>query len=277
MNESHGEQKRIALINDLTGFGRCSISVALPVISALKVQCCPVPTCIFSNHTGFPSHFMEDFTPGMEPYIGEWKKLGLSFSGISVGFLCSAAQLRIANRFISDFQDGSTIVIVDPVMGDHGKAYACCTNELLSGMKELVRRADILTPNLTEACILTDTPFRADMGLSEASLLAERLSRLGPSKIVITGLSQKSFVCNLCYEKGHAPSVVRTKRVGRERCGTGDLFSAILSADAVNGVPLTDSVRKASLFIKKCVQRSIELHIPETDGVCFEEFLHTLR
>lgn len=277
MDHAQKQQKKIALINDFTGYGRCSIAVALPVISAMKVQCCPLPTSMFSNHTGYPSYFREDFTPYMERYAAEWKKLGLHFSGISIGFLGSADQIRIVDRFISDFRDERTVVIMDPVMGDHGRAYAACTRELCGKMKELIRRADILTPNLTEACILTDTPYRADLTLREAAVLAEKLSALGPSGVVITGISKKNDVCNLCYEKGKPAAVIKTRRIGPERCGTGDLFSAILSADAVNGVPLKDSVRKASLFIKKCVRRSVERRLPLTDGVCFEEFLHTLH
>lgn len=277
MQESHNKQKKIALINDFTGFGRCSISVALPIISALKVQCCPLPTSVFSNHTGFSSYFMEDFTKSMERYADEWKKLGLCFSGISTGFLGSAEQIRIVDRFISDFRDDHTIVIMDPVMGDQGTPYATYTNEMCRKMRDLIHHADILTPNLTEACILTDTPYRPDMKAAKALVLAERLSAQGPSKVVISGLSQKSYICNLCYEKGKSPFLVKTKRIGTERCGTGDIFSAIISADAVNEVPFKDSVQKASIFIKKCVQRSIDLDIPLTDGVCFEEFLHTLH
>ena len=277
MNQTHNHQKKIAIINDFTGFGRCSITVALPIISTLKVQCCPLPTSVFSNHTGYPSFFMEDFTPNMDAYASEWKKLDLHFSGISTGFLGSADQIDIVSRFIADFRDEETIVIIDPVMGDCGVTYATYTEEMCRKMKQLIRHADILTPNLTEACILTDTPYRPDITITESVRIAEKLSAQGPSKVVITGISQKSFLCNLCYEKGQEPAIIKVKKVGTERCGTGDIFSAIISADAVNGVPLKDSVRKASLFIKKCIRRSIELDIPLTDGVCFEEVLHTLR
>ena len=277
MNQTHNHQKKIAIINDFTGFGRCSITVALPIISTLKVQCCPLPTSVFSNHTGYPSFFMEDFTPNMDAYASEWKKLDLHFSGISTGFLGSADQIDIVSRFIADFRDEETIVIIDSVMGDCGVTYATYTEEMCRKMKQLIRHADILTPNLTEACILTDTPYRPDITITESVRIAEKLSAQGPSKVVITGISQKSFLCNLCYEKGQEPAIIKVKKVGTERCGTGDIFSAIISADAVNGVPLKDSVRKASLFIKKCIRRSIELDIPLTDGVCFEEVLHTLR
>ena len=276
-NNSHNHQKKIALINDFSGFGRCSIAVELPIISKLKVQCCPLPTSIFSNHTGFPSHFMEDFTPNMEDFIAEWKKLHLTFSGISTGFLGSADQIRIVSNFITDFRTKDTVVIVDPVMGDYGKPYPTYTEDMCRRMKELVKYADIITPNLTEACILTDTPYKEQVKTSEILELVKKLSDLGPSKVVITGIPQKSYICNFCYEEGKEPAFVKTHKVGQSRSGTGDIFAAIISADAVNGIPFNDSVKKASLFIKKCILSSIELDIPLTDGVCFEEVLDKLK
>ena len=145
-------------------------------------------------------------------------------------------------------------------------------------MKELVHYADILTPNMTEACILTDTPYEdKKWHLSEIEAMAEKLSKAGPSKIVITGITQGQYVANFCHEAGKSSRVLRTHRIGTSRSGTGDIFTAIIAADAVNGVPFDRSVKKASNFIKKCIQRSIELDIPLTDGVCFEEVLHTLK
>jgi pyridoxine kinase len=253
------------------------MAVSLPIISQLKIQCCPLPTSIFSNHTGFPSFFFEDFTSKMESYIAEWKKLDLHFSGINTGFLGSADQIRIVSDFVRDFKTEETIVIIDPVMGDYGNPYPTYTVDMCRRMKELIHHADILTPNLTEACILTDTPYRKNWKVAEVIALAEKLSCQGPEKVVITGIPQKSYVCNLCYEKGQEPSIIKTQKIGTERSGTGDIFSAIISADAVNGVPFQDSVRKASHFIKRCILKSIELDIPLTDGVCFEEVLHTLH
>lgn len=274
----HNRQKKIAVINDMSGFGRCSIAVSMPIISAMKVQCCPVPTSIFSNHTGFPEFFFEDYTAKMQPYIDNWKKLGLEFDGIQTGFLGSEQQIEIVKRFISDFRTERTTVIIDPVMGDHGKPYPTYTDELCQAMKQLVGYADILTPNLTEACILTDTPFHeGHWETKELVRLAYALAEQGPEKIVITGVPQKTYVSNLVYEKGGEAKLLRTLRIGDERSGTGDVFSSIVAADAVNQVPFETSVRKASAFVKKCILRSIELGIPKTDGVCFEEFLTTLH
>ncbi|MDD6610958.1 MAG: pyridoxamine kinase [Clostridiales bacterium] len=274
----HNRQKKIAVINDISGFGRCSIAVSMPIISAMKVQCCPVPTSIFSNHTGFPEFFFDDYTEKMQQYIDNWKKLYLEFHGIQTGFLGSERQIEIVKQFIEDFCTPHTVVIIDPVMGDHGKTYPTYTPELCQSMKQLVAYADILTPNLTEACILTDTPFHeGHWTMKELEQLAQQLAAQGPEKIVITGVPQKKYVSNLVYEQGGTPKLLRTLRIGSERSGTGDVFSSIVAADAVNHVPFEESVRKASRFIKKCILRSIELGLPKTDGVCFEEFLTTLK
>lgn len=274
---SHNNQKKIAVINDFSGFGRCSIAVALPIISTLKIQCCPLPTSIFSNHTGFDSFFFDDYTDKMPLYINEWKKLGLQFDGITSGFLGSKKQIEIVTQFFKDFKTKENIIIVDPVMGDYGKIYATYTKEMCEEMKELVQYADIITPNITELCILTDTPYQEKWKISELEKMTEELSKKGPEKIVVTGIVQKEFIANFCYEKGKSPKILRCHRVGTQRSGTGDVFSSIIAADAVNQVPFDKSVKKASNFIKKCILKSIEMDIPVTDGVCFEELLQTLK
>lgn len=274
--DNHNRQKKIALINDFTGFGRCSIAVQLPIISAQKVQCCAMPTSIFSNHSGYEHFFYTDYTADMPAYADEWKYLGLTFEGILSGFLGSAEQIEIVSRFIQDFRTEKTIVIVDPVMGDHGKAYATYTQEMCKKMERLVRLSDIVVPNVTEACILTDTPYKENWKRKELLLLAKKLADLGPDKVVITGIPQKTYVANFCYEKEKGEALLRTKKVGSSRPGTGDIFSAIVAADAVNQAEFTRSVKKASGFIKRCIERSIEMELPLADGVCFEELLDTL-
>lgn len=274
---NHNHQKKIALINDMSGFGRCSIAVALPIISMLKVQCCPIPTSIFSNHTGFPDYYFQDFTDSMEPYMEMWKKLDLQFNGICTGFLGSEKQIQIVRHFMKTFKKEDTIVVVDPVMGDYGKPYPTYTNAMCQRMKELVQYADIITPNLTEACVLTDSPYKDRWKMKELEILAAKLSAMGPQKVVITGIPQKTYVSNLCYENKEGFAFIKTHKVGTSRSGTGDIFAGIIAADAVNGIYFQDSVRKASRFIKKCILKSIELDIPITDGVCFEELLYTLK
>ena len=271
-------QKKIAAINDLSGYGRCALTVAIPVISHMRLQCCPVPTSILSNHTGYSEYFFDDYSDRLPAYIAMWKKLNLHFDGIMSGFLGSKEQIGIVEEFIRQFATGDTKVVVDPVMGDHGKIASTYTEEMCTEMRRLVSLADIITPNLTEACRLTDTPYK-ETGWKEKELLfmAEQLNEMGPEQIVITGIPKGQFIANFVYEKGTEPGMIRTHRVGDERCGTGDLFAAIVAADAVNGVPFRESVRKASVFVRKSMVKSIERGIDRKNGVCFEEILHTLN
>ena len=279
----HNHQKKIALINDFTGFGRCSIPVQLPIISKLKIQCCPLPTAIFSNHTGFDQFFHTDYTENMTPYVSMWKHLELSFKGILSGFLGSKEQIQIVSDFIRDFKSEDTIVVVDPVMGDYGHLYPTYTEAMAENMAQLVALADIVVPNVTEACILTHTPYKDKWTTKELLVIARKVSALGPKKVVITGISQKTYVSNLCYESADLSdglerySMLKTHKIGNSRSGTGDIFSAIIASDAVNGIDFQTSVRKASKFIQKCILTSIALDIPLTDGVAFEEVLSELK
>ncbi len=269
----HNHQKKIAVINDFCGFGRCSLSVSLPILSALKIQCCPFPTSIFSNHTGFNSFYCMDFTNHMEAYLKEWSKLHLHFQGILTGFLGSPEQIDIVKHFFARFQTESTITVIDPVMGDYGKLYATYSPQLAEKMCTLMPYADIVTPNLTEACLLTHTPYHESMCEEELTALCKKLAQMGPKKIVISGLERGEDLENFVYEAGQSPVVLREHKVGPCRSGTGDVFSSILVADAVNDIPLTDSVRHASAFIAKALRHTTELNLPKTDGICFEEYL----
>ena len=274
---NHNRQKKIALINDYSGFGRCSVAVELPIISKMKIQCCPLPTSILSNHTGFESFFFEDFTSRMQVYMDEWKKLDLQFAGICTGFLGSHLQIKVVEGFLKSFKKKDTMVVIDPVMGDYGKMYPTYTMKTCDEMRKLVKYANILTPNLTEASILAKVPYKEDATNAELSAIAETLCKMGPHKIVITGIVRGKYIANYCYEEGQPPFEIRTMKVGTQRSGTGDIFTAIIVADAVNGVPFKESVKKASSFVKQCIMKAIEMDIPLTDGVPFEEVLDKLK
>lgn len=275
---SQSKQKKIAAINDLTGFGRCALTVAIPVISHMKLQCCPVPTSILSNHTGYSEYFFDDYTDRLTEYLAMWKKLDLKFDGIMSGFLGSVEQIAMVEAFVKNFREADTVVVIDPVMGDHGKIAGTYTEEMCREMGKLVSLADIVTPNLTEVCKLTDTPYR-EKGWKKTELLAmaEKLHSMGPKKIVITGIPQGGFIANFMYQEGKEAKMFRTHKEGDERCGTGDLFAAIIAADAVNGVDFVKSVRKASSFVKKCMMKTMEMHVEPKNGVCFEEILQLLK
>ena len=270
---SHNRQKKIAVINDFSGFGRCSITASLPIISALGIQCCPLPTAIFSNHTQFDSFYGADFTGHMDAYMDEWRKLDLHFRGILTGYLGSPEQVRIVKRFLAQFKRADTVTVIDPVMGDNGALYPAYSPELARQMGSLVPYADILTPNLTEACILTGTAYDAQMDAAGLLALCEKLSAMGPKQIVISGLERGEDLENFVFRAGREPVSIHVHKVGGYRSGTGDVFSSILAADAVNGLDLVDSVRHASSFIAKVLRRAVELELPKYDGLCFEEFL----
>lgn len=275
-NINHNNQPKVAVFNDFSGFGRCSIAVALPLISALKVQCCAIPTAIFSNHTGFESFFVDDYTEKIENYTQEWGKLGLEFNAISSGFLGSTAQISIVENFISRFKTPKTLVIIDPVMGDVGRLYPTYKPETAQKMRSLVTHADILTPNLTEACILTDTPYTPNPSDNFLRELCFKLNRFGAKKIVITGLDNGCEISNMIFDHEKGFSFVSKPKSGKQRSGTGDVFSAIITGCAVRKFDFTKSVEIAAEFISKAIKRSDELKIPTTDGICFEEILNDL-
>ena len=278
---AESRQKRMAVVNDFSGFGRCSLAVSLPVVSAAGIECCALPTAVFSNHTGYPDYFFDDYTEKMEPFIEKWRKLQLEFDGIYTGFLGSKRQIDIVMRFIKAFKTAQTKVIVDPVMGDHGRLYTTYTDDMCLEMKSLVSLADIVTPNLTEACILTGTPYRGTpWERRELARMARELCKMGAKKVVITGISRGQELTNFLYEQnggaGESLCTVSGLKVGGERAGTGDVFSSIVAADMVNGLEFRESVIRAGRFIARASRYSDELGVPPQEGICFEPFLKQL-
>lgn len=271
-------QKRIALVNDITGFGRCSVTVELPLISAMKIQACPLPTAILSVHTGFPDHYLDDYTERMAPYIASWEKNGLAFDGICTGFLGSAEQIAIVLDFIRRFKGAGTRVMVDPVMGDYGKLYPSCTQEMCDKMRSLLGVADLVTPNLTEACQLLDIPYPTDGIVTDDELceMAEALAARGPKQVVITGLHEGDTIKNFLYEEGKI-AIVRAPKIGGDRSGSGDAFAAIVAASLIRGEELEAAVQKAASFISRCLAYALELDLPWNYGLPFEEYLTELR
>lgn len=274
--------KKLAVISDLTGYGRCSMTVALPVISALQVQACPVPTAIFSNHTAFPTWYTDDYTSHIPDYLHGWEQLGLTFDGIYSSFLGSVTQADIVADFIRRQKEhsGNVRIIVDPVMGDHGKAYATITPDLCHALRTLVSMADLITPNLTEACLLTNSDYALYQDAAKDSVrmdeLIHKLAALGPKQIVITGIPVQNRLRNLIYDHG-CISAYETPVKGEGRPGTGDLFASIIASCAVRAYPFADAVKLAADFIGICTNASHEAGIPVTEGVCFEYFLSELH
>lgn len=270
---------RLAMINDIAGFGRCSTTVSLPVISVMKVQVCPVPTSVLSNHLGFPLCHFDDYTSHMRDYIKVWSELGLTFDGLYCGFLGNEEQINIVREFVEMFRP--PLFLLDPVMGDHGRAYSSITETHVQKMKELLPLADIITPNITEACLLTGTPWKdGEWTMQELSGLCEKLASLClkdsvSASIVITGIRQRDSLVNFLWDDG-VYTTVASPIAGASRPGTGDIFASILAADAVRGETLLSSVQKAANFIGLCIAGSEKAGTPVQEGVVFEKYLAAL-
>ncbi|MBR6941727.1 MAG: pyridoxamine kinase [Fibrobacter sp.] len=271
-------QKKIALINDVTGFGRCSIAVMAPIVSAMKIQAVTVPTAILSAHTQFPEYYFDDYTSKMRDYIQTYKDLNLNFDAIASGFLGSEEQVDIVIDFFKTFKKNGTFALVDPVMGDYGRLYETYTPSLCEKMKALVHYADILTPNLTELCTLTDVKYREE-GFNDAELatMCQKLVEQGPEHIVVTGIRYNSKqIMNYVYSKGEEPRIVMVDRIGGDRSGTGDVISSIIAGMYLNGHDFYESVKKAAEFVSKCLRYCEDNNVPTHWGLCFEMYLRDL-
>lgn len=267
---------RAACINDLSGFGRCSLTTAISVLSAAGVQACPVPTAVLSKHTGFDSYYFKDLTDCLELYMNDWKSL--EFDGIYSGFLGSAGQIEAVESFIEFHKSkpNPPCVIIDPVMGDAGRLYATYTLQMQNEMKRLVKHADILTPNITEACFLTDTLYCGEeIYPQKATELVKKLGEKTNAKIVLTGIVKQDKILNMTYSNGdiQLSEVIREKKI---YSGTGDIFSSVVCAFILKGKPLHKAVDIAGRFISEAIERTSVTNSPLTEGVVFEPVLHKL-
>lgn len=270
-------QKKIALINDITGFGRCSIAVMAPVVSAMKIQAVAVPTAILSTHTQFPEYYFDDYTPRMRDYIDTYKKLDMSFDAIATGFLGSEEQVDIVVDFIKTFKKEGVFTLVDPVMGDYGRLYKTYTPALCNKMKDLIRHADILTPNLTELCSLMDVDYRdGDFSPAELEAMCQQLSFQGPKHIVVTGIHHGKQIMNFVFSRGETPKTIMVDRIGGDRSGTGDVISAVIAGMYLNGHSFYDSVKRATEFASKCITYCEKNNVPTHWGLSVEMYLRDL-
>ncbi len=274
----------IAAINDLSGFGRCSLTVAIPILSSMGYQVCPMPTALLSAHTGYPDPQVRDFTADMGAFLSHWGKLGLSFDAVFSGFLGDEAQVEVLEPFLREHKERGALCVVDPAMADHGRLYASCTPELAKKMRRLVALADVTTPNLTEACLLTDTSYTDvvnEAGIANGKrlhTLGERLLALGCAAAVITGVhTEGGMLENWVFERDAAPRIVRTARVGKNFAGTGDVFSSVLCGELMQGESLYTATERAATFVREVTAYTAEADTPTQDGVIFEPFLSRLR
>lgn len=263
--------KKIAVINDLSGFGRCSLTAALPVISAHNIQCCPLPTGIFSNQTGYDSFKSVDMTEYLPSFIDEWKKLNQAFDGILTGFIPNSTQVDIILDFISEFKTQNTILAVDPIMGDEGEIYPCYNEESINAVKRLAKMADLVTPNVTELALLCDKEIKNDYSIAETE---DMCKSLGNKFVAVTGIDLGAEIANAVYD-GERFEVITAKKIGKHFSGTGDIFSSFVLSELVNSSDIFTAVKNASAFIEKAIEltENNDSEDYNPDGIDFERLI----
>lgn len=251
-------EKSCAAIHDLSGAGKCSLTIALPVLSACGVETSVLPTAVLSTHTGGFSHvFRRDLTEDMLPMAKSWKQEGFRFSALYSGFLGGPEQIGMVEEIFQMFRQPEGLVLVDPVMGDGGKLYSSCTEETAAGMEQLCALADVITPNVTEACRLLGAPY--DLGPHRPEVvekMLEQLCAIGPKKAVLTGVrSPEGEVGSACrdQETGETSFFLLPEIEGSYH-GTGDLFASTLLGGLLNGLKLPAACALATEFTHKAIE-----------------------
>ena len=280
--------KRVALINDLSGFGKCSLTAAIPVISVMGIQACPLPTAILTAQTGFGEFFCDDFTDRMSYFTEQWKKMKVSFDGIYSGYLANPSQIVKVMHFLEQFQEKDTLYLADPVMGDQGKFYSMVNIEFLEEMRKLSQMADVITPNLTELCFLSGVEYESVIACRQSenyidtikSLCEKILSKAKkPQTVIVTGIirekEKKDYMGNLVVSKDQC-FYVETPYIGMGFSGTGDLFASVICGSLVKGLPMRDAVEKAIYFLQEAIEEDAIEKIPRNHGVNFEKYLSRL-
>lgn len=268
--------KKVAIINDLSGIGRCSLTAAIPILSALGVQACPFPTAILSNQTEFDSFTFLDLTNEMVNYKNGLYKLGIEFDCIYSGFLGSESQIDIVLDFAKE--NKKSLIVVDPVMGDNGIIYDTFNEEMCLKMKELISVADIVTPNLTEACILTKKEYKKyDTSDEEVEYMAREIANMGPEKVIITGIIRENKIYNFAYDRNIDKFLkVSTEYNNKSYSGTGDIFTSIVIGFLLNNHDLNFAIENASNYIGNVIEYTSKFNTNTKEGIMFERFLKEL-
>jgi len=248
--------KRIVSIQDISCLGKCSLTVALPVISAMGVECAVLPTAVLSTHTMFQNFTCLDLTDQIAPIAAHWKSEKLAFDAIYTGYLASAEQIGEVCRFFDEFRTADNLILVDPAMADNGRLYPAFGPEFPAEMAKVCAKADVIAPNLTEACLLTGTPYRADFTEPEIRELLRRLTGLGAKKAVLTGVSfTPDRVGVMAYDPAREDFFSYfTEKLPQSFHGTGDLFASVCAGGLMNGLDLGASLRLAADMVVECIR-----------------------
>ena len=267
-------QKQVLAIHDLSCVGRCSLTVALPVLSACGIHTSALPTALLSTHTGeFTGYTCLDLTEEMRAIGDHFATLPLRFNGLYTGFLGSFAQIELVGEVLTRYRRADGLTLVDPVMADHGRLYATYTREMAEGMGELCRLADVIVPNLTEACILLDRPYdpNPDEG-SVRDLLEALASRYGCGQVIVTGVSlgDQLWACGFCAADGSF-SYAGAQRLPQVFYGTGDVFASALMGAMLCGKSTAEAARVAVDFTHLAMLHTLDNGLPLRYGVAFEQ------
>ena len=268
---------RMAAIHDLSGFGKCSLTVALPIISATGGECRCIPPALLSTHTGgFTGWTFTDLSGDIVPIAEHWNALNVGFDAIYSGYLASEAQGKLLERAIGLLRGDDTLVVVDPAMADNGKYYANLDGRMAACFRKLIKKADIITPNVTEACFLTDTEYRpGPHSMDFITTLIDKLSALGPKFVAVTGVS---------LERGSVGIIARDNRSGKVSTvmnkalegtfhGSGDVFASAFAALLTRGARLEDALSAAEDFVNAAIERTAQRGTPRQYGLDFEGVL----
>ena len=268
--------KRVLAIHDMCSFGRCSLTAAIPVISAMGFQVCPFPTALFSNNLTYGDFTFSDFTPHMKEFMNKWTQLGFSYDAIYSGFLADADQIALVEEAIQRFSKQDGLIVVDPAMADDGKLYPVFKPDIVTEMKHLISHATVITPNFTEACLLLDIPYPKEAPSNKTILqLCQQLSDNGPKSIVITSVPSTDDTIKIVSYDANTASYDEcvVSRIPFSTCGTGDLFTSVLTGSLLNGMTLHHAVQKAADFLAYAIHYTYESGSDYREGVQVEPCL----
>lgn len=271
------QSAKVAAIHDLSGVGRCSLSVILPTLSAQGIQVCPVPTAILSAHTGgFGDVVLRDLTDYISPALDHYKRLNYKFDCVYSGFLASTEQIDHCLEFFEYYND--SLKVVDPVMADNGKPYRTCTAELCSRMGELAAIADIITPNITEAAMLLgENPLQPDIAVQKMKSYLVRLSEMGPKIVVITSVFSDGKAYNIGYDREHSKFWrIPYNLISAHYPGTGDVFASVLTGSILRGDSLPIAMNRATAFLERAIKTTYSYSTDSREGIMLESCLDFL-
>lgn len=274
--------KRVLAVHDLCSFGRCSLTAAIPVISAMGMQVCPLPTAFFSNNLTYGEFTFHDFTDKITGFMDRWEKLGFRYDAVYSGFLASVEQIEVvrdaARRFASREE---SLVVVDPAMGDDGKLYPVFGPEYVEAMRTLVKEATLITPNFTEACFLLGESCGTAVPSSEAlRAMTEKLAALGAKQVVITSVpAGENEIKVVSFDSVAGEYAERTTpRIPFTTCGTGDLFTSVVTGSLLRGETLAGASALAMRFVSRVMEFTLASGSDPREGVivepCLKELLH---